>query len=995
MKRKIILTACLLVIFITGAWCADAKVYPVVLQTEVPGNLFYAGEKVVVKMVLPANADEEPSKATVSLFDENNSLLRKRDIPVPDEKGARGTDKIGKLPPGYYTYVVEFIFPGESTSSEFLKFGVIREPERIFTPGESPFGIDAFMSWRLSDADTMENACEIMHRTGIEWVRDRISWNHIQPEPGKWEWERYDRTQQIQEDHDLNILQVHGDTAAWASTKEIGPESLRKKYPAENSLNWYQFAWKCAERYQKTTPAWEIWNEFDIPVFFLGTADEYAGVLKAASLGLEGGNPDVKVLSGSVTFGTGEISWGPDTFQDEEGVRYIEKLFENGGGEYFDIFNVHHYGPVDGLAGKIRLCRDIMHRYGYKKPIWLTEIGERTENQFMTRAVTESELEQARYLVKSYALGLSSGADKVFYFSLPDFVEHEVSNWGVMVQENKRWNPKPSLVALANLINSLDGRRYYARYETHLPVTALIFSGEKDGCMILWSGDGKSHKASVFFDGVQEETFLRTMLGGETMRENVKVETITVGPDPVFLSGFDVFDVDRNNVLKPMLEKEKKQPVFSDRIREIWTEIRTPDEKIGIHTRTVTGEVHLYNILAESRTGMLHLRMESPDGEQISLLKREVQADSLKRIPTDFKAVIKKEWISDMSGPGGGELKLAAWFSDSENGKMSTPAVRYLSLQKPVEISPAGLLPPRFDNLKTTITLTNLTDSILNTEVQIDILGRYKTRKPRSSLNLKAGDSKSLSFPLETIPTTVKSKTKPQAVIYAGGDGTTFTKTTLLETSGIPRTFLPFEIDGIPDGWSSFPAHFLMNRENIVQGADFISDGNVPQGRFYLAWDTAYLYIYFLAADDEIVNPARTTHPWTGDALEIFLDLRSGDSFGKPEYGDGVYQIFAVPPDQYHEKPFMKIWQPDGYEIENAKLASAVGEGLWALEIALPWKELGVESVETGREIGLDIVMDDIDRGDYSFRQMVWRGGANNWRNPSLLARMTLVRHLP
>ena len=110
-------------------------------------------------------------------------------------------------------------------------------------------------------------------------------------------------------------------------------------------------------------------------MFFLGTADEYARVLKAASLGIKRGNPRATVLFGSVTFGAGEITWGDEVYFDREGIRFVEKILENGGGEYFDVFNVHHYGPVEGVVGKIRQCRKLMNRYGYDKPIWLTEMG--------------------------------------------------------------------------------------------------------------------------------------------------------------------------------------------------------------------------------------------------------------------------------------------------------------------------------------------------------------------------------------------------------------------------------------------------------------------------------------------------------------------------------------------------------------------------------------------------------------------------------------------
>ena len=966
-------------------------------QTDVPGNLFYEKDKITVLMSFRNDGNRRPVTVTTHVWNDQNQEFHKGVMPIPRNNHPKTRDKLGRLVPGFYTYIADLTLQDGQKEREFFKFGVIRKPEGLFSPDDNPFGVDAFLSWRCSSPEAVQKAVKIMKRAGIPWVRDRFSWSHIQPSPGRWNWERYDPFQEIQSDGGLHILQVMHDTAPWASEKKRGPDELRKKFPPEDTMDYYRFIRKTADHYHKSVSAWEVWNEFDIPVFFLGTADEYARIQKAGFLGIKSGNPIAPVLLGSVTLGMGEIVWGGESYFDTEGRRYIEKLFENGAGEYFDIFNVHHYGPVEGVTGKIRECRRLMSRYGYDKPIWLTEMGS-TSTSKMGVETAKSEIDQACYLVKAYCLALAEGVEKFFYFSLPSFIEHGKSNWGILEQTPQGWQPKPGLVALSNLLTTLDGMKYYGRYETHLPVEALIFSRGSAGCMILWSRDHKTYKPSVFFRSKQEFPTLRRIFGENATRQEILVGTIPVGPEPLILLNFDIYSLDRNLIRKPQLPAVSETmafPLSQYGLKHVVVEIRTDIGHVTLGMDRIHGEARICNYSPNSQKGRFSLLLISPEGEAKTIRETAITVPPERFVDIPFDVPLSPRLLRKIAASPGGEIRLTGLFERDDIERKSLPAVRYFPFFPPVEISRPGLLPSESADLLTTVTVRNRTENEADIALSLFPESHYTCSTPTRAVTLPPHGKLVAGFALKPRVLPEGQPGSCRARIVADVDGLPVVRHTFLEMDAVCRTFLPFEIDGQPEGWRHFQPLTLEGRENFVQGMDLLDKGGDLNGRIYLAWDDSSLYLFALVSDREVMNPFREVNPWTGDALELFLDMREGDQLGSPEYGPGVFQIFIVPPDRHHPEPLFQVWQPEGRKFDGVKLASIVKENAYSLEIEIPWTNLTTGDVGPGKAFGFEATIDDIDEGDYCHRQLVWRGGSNNWRDPSLFSRLVLRRHPP
>ncbi len=136
---------------------------------------------------------------------------------------------------------------------------------------------------------------------------------------------------------------------------------------------------------------WEILNEPEMAsgelTFFMGSAEEYAGLLKESSAAVKGACEDCVVVHG----GAMGVS--------EEALAFWEEVFSLGGADYFDIANIHFINFGDASTLNVKDFKKLMESNGVDKPIW----------------VTEAEFESASGVISSFEGALEAGAEKVFF----------------------------------------------------------------------------------------------------------------------------------------------------------------------------------------------------------------------------------------------------------------------------------------------------------------------------------------------------------------------------------------------------------------------------------------------------------------------------------------------------------------------------------------------------------------------------------------------------
>ena len=269
---------------------------------------------------------------------------------------------------------------------------------------------------------------------GVGWERILFYWSELQPN-GPEDWNGYHVP-----DEWLNLASIQGrevvgllkHTPAWATDGLPGcsvPRGL--DLPIDDPSNlWATFVRRVVGMYAGRIDRWIIWNEPDIApdtygAEWCGSVEEYYLLLKVAYLAAHQANPDVTIhLAGMTT-------WHDKTYlhrllafatQDPTGPEH---------GYYFDVVALHIYFRTETVPEIINETRTVLAAYGLNKPIWVNETNAppNSDPQWpMAAANYEISLEeQAGFLLQSFALALSAGAERIAVYKwldndlLPDF----------------------------------------------------------------------------------------------------------------------------------------------------------------------------------------------------------------------------------------------------------------------------------------------------------------------------------------------------------------------------------------------------------------------------------------------------------------------------------------------------------------------------------------------------------------------------------------------
>lgn len=429
---------------------AGTRVIPRPLPSH-PGNIFLAGEAVTI----PA-----PSSGTSDAW---HAVDYEGRI-VAQGRVMAGLLELGCLPVGYY----EIRRTAAAGVTNRLSVGVL---ERLHapTPLGSPIDIDVAMAW-FYPKDKMASVANLCALAGINRVRDRLSWPELEPRKGEFAaTDRYDWSAQAQSAAGLQVLQVDHLSPAWANPNG-------KRFPLDLRDS-YNFMRAMAQRWQGEVVAFEPWNEADIPMFGGHTGSEMASLQKAAYLGLKAGNS--KIIACLNVFALHRAA----TLRD---------LQENEAWPYFDTFNLHHYEPFPSYP---RLYADF-RAVSAGKPLWVTECSLPVKwhgDALLQEPTDEDLLIQSERVSMTYTLAIHEGAQAVFYFILPHFVEGQ-TQFGLLRPD---LTPRPAFVALAAVGRLLADAKPLGRLKAgNDSIHAYLFRAKPDGqsadVLVAWSEAGSA-----------------------------------------------------------------------------------------------------------------------------------------------------------------------------------------------------------------------------------------------------------------------------------------------------------------------------------------------------------------------------------------------------------------------------------------------------------------------------------------------------------------------
>ena len=280
---------------------------------------------------------------------------------------------------------------------------------------------------------------------GLRLVRNDLSWDQIEREPGQYDFSGPDRVVAALERRDIRILFVldYGNPL-YGPPRAVVDDAGREAFAA--------FAAAAAQRYGGRGHLWEIWNEPNI--FWsapLGGADpaEYARLVAATVPALRAADPHGAILVGSISYILDSLL----------GDSFLQGLIAQHVLPLADGLTVHFYrpGPPESVAADVGHIRDLLGAAGQVIPVWSGEWGWSTYDPTAPStglnylpAVTPQR--QASWVARMLLVNATLGLPSIVYddhdpaHPSPGNIE---DHFGLLASD---FSPKPAFDALAEVL---------------------------------------------------------------------------------------------------------------------------------------------------------------------------------------------------------------------------------------------------------------------------------------------------------------------------------------------------------------------------------------------------------------------------------------------------------------------------------------------------------------------------------------------------------------
>jgi hypothetical protein len=155
-----------------------------------------------------------------------------------------------------------------------------------------------------------------------------------------------------------------------------------------------------------------------------------------------------------------------------------------------DAVSVHPYrydSPPEGIEDDIAGLQELIKRYGRgrPRPVWVTEIGWGTKAAAAPGDLAIDEATQAAFLVRAYALLISAGVERVYWYLFRDYDAFATMG---LVRGDRLHTPKPAYRAMQTMIAEIGAARFLRREDTRGDFYSELFQGASGGQVrVIWS----------------------------------------------------------------------------------------------------------------------------------------------------------------------------------------------------------------------------------------------------------------------------------------------------------------------------------------------------------------------------------------------------------------------------------------------------------------------------------------------------------------------------
>ena len=232
--------ACFSLLFVSPTiWVAAADRHLAEPLPGHPGNVYLKGEKVTVPI---------PAGVVQWRASDLDGLVVGQGQVGPGEQRIR----LGSLPIGWYR-----IDMGDTlrTAEAWTTAAVIARPSAPPHP-DSPVCVDSATSWfsrpfRGSEVAKQEAFANLAALAGVNWIRDRLSWEHLETKPGQFAQETlYDSSASLQAKQGLQVLQVFHSTPGWAVDRAFDGQRAGQRFARDLRVH-HAFCKAMAQRFKR------------------------------------------------------------------------------------------------------------------------------------------------------------------------------------------------------------------------------------------------------------------------------------------------------------------------------------------------------------------------------------------------------------------------------------------------------------------------------------------------------------------------------------------------------------------------------------------------------------------------------------------------------------------------------------------------------------------------------------------------------------------------
>lgn len=694
---------------------------------------------------------------------------------------------------------------------------------------------------------------------------------------------------------------------------------------------WAEYVSRTVGRYKGRVPYWSVWNEPNIADFWkpAPSAEDYARLLKVTREAVKQADPAAKLCAPAVA---------PLQGWDR---KFVERLYQLGCKDSFDVFDYHYYRndpPEDEVPQELAAIRAVMARYGDSKPIWVSESG---VNSPINRAPASYD-RQAALVVRNQLLCSALGVERFFYFDLQNWFDDPDKSWdstlGLVEAGGTR---KPSFHAYKTMVRETGKMDPVGRILSLGPdVQGVLFHNKVDDSYLLAAWLTSASTTTVQIPVVGASARVVEPYGEERSVAAAQGKAgVALDSHPRYISKVDpaMLLPEAGVQLVPamtIIAAGESKPL-SIQTSRLLTSVRIDTDSKGLPQ----------GLTWDSLPGLLRCTSAASAGRHVLRIKAEVKAG-----PNGPPIPLELKTIAEVVRPLTVVLRPV-----TEDGRLITSVTLTSRLTRPVS-DPVTLIE---DDAATSRTVANVpVESLMPNEVR------------RVTLPVKEEDLR---------------KRDAAFVWHASFDGTEartmrFCPVRLLKEAPI--------VDGDLAEYKSQPALEISQQQQIIRNVGTWSPENAS-ARVWVRFTPDTMYLAAQVRDnDPMVNDMDPIKMYGGDALELYIGFRgpTGRTVINKEF---EYQL-GLAPTSKEGRPVV-FWFHKDVELTNAKIVAKKTSDGYTMEAAIPLADIKAptDTLRNGAFIGLDAVLDDLDRDDWApagndrGRALSWNGLPSNWIDPS------------